>query len=321
MDIAIANATAQTYTLQDGDAGQVVKVRVSFTDDRGNHETLTSTPTGTVLPAVATEPRGLVVLALTGSLFATWQVPISDGGAAVSGYRVQWKPTYESWDTSSSVSEANTSHTITGVTAGTLYAVRVIATNDAGDSPPSREATGTPSTDPTAGVLPKIIGTAISGQALSVDTQGIKDGYSLTNPSFSYQWVKNDGDRSANIGGATASTYTPFGNDLGKIISVKVTFIDNSDSSKTLNQPADPTGGLQTQRDCDSGRRPGIRGRELQRGHRHPDAKHRPTCQSGGGLCQRVRHLSDLHALTGGAAHRAISIPLRTGGQLDLRSE
>ena len=241
VDIAIANATAQTYTLQDGDAGQVVKVRVSFTDDRGNHETLTSTPTGTVLPAVATEPRGLVVLALTGALFATCQVPISDGGAAVSGYRVQWKPTYESWETSSSVSEANTSHTITGVTAGTLYAVRVIATNDAGDSPPSREATGTPSTDPTAGVLPKIIGTAISGQALSVDTQGIKDGYSLTNPSFSYQWVKNDWDRSANIGGATASTYTPFGNDLGKIISVKVTFTDNSGSSKTLtSQPTQP---------------------------------------------------------------------------------
>ena len=52
-DAEINGATASTYTLADADAGKAVKVRVSFTDDAGNEESLTSTATG----AVATPPK------------------------------------------------------------------------------------------------------------------------------------------------------------------------------------------------------------------------------------------------------------------------
>ena len=44
-DSAIQGATASTYTLTDADQGKTVKVRVSFTDDAGNDETLTSAVT------------------------------------------------------------------------------------------------------------------------------------------------------------------------------------------------------------------------------------------------------------------------------------
>ena len=41
-DTDIQGATASTYTLSDADVGKTVKVRVSFTDDAGNRESLTS---------------------------------------------------------------------------------------------------------------------------------------------------------------------------------------------------------------------------------------------------------------------------------------
>ena len=49
-DTDIAGATASTHTLAEAEEGRTVKVRVSFTDDEGNAETLISAPTRAVLP-------------------------------------------------------------------------------------------------------------------------------------------------------------------------------------------------------------------------------------------------------------------------------
>ena len=51
-DVEINGATASTYTLVAADAGKAIKVQVSFTDDAGNDEEMTSAATG----AVATAP-------------------------------------------------------------------------------------------------------------------------------------------------------------------------------------------------------------------------------------------------------------------------
>ena len=47
-DVEINGATASTYTLADDDEGKTIRVRVSFTDDAGNNEMLTSAATGAV---------------------------------------------------------------------------------------------------------------------------------------------------------------------------------------------------------------------------------------------------------------------------------
>ena len=48
-DIDITSATDSSYTLADADdEGLAIKVKVSFTDDAGNEESLTSTATGSV---------------------------------------------------------------------------------------------------------------------------------------------------------------------------------------------------------------------------------------------------------------------------------
>ena len=48
-DTEIADATSSTYTLQSSDNGKVIKVRVSFTDDAGYEESLTSIGTSVVV--------------------------------------------------------------------------------------------------------------------------------------------------------------------------------------------------------------------------------------------------------------------------------
>ena len=55
-DAEINGANASTYTLADDDAGKTIKVRVSFTDDAGNDEQLTSAVTGAVTAAVVKPP-------------------------------------------------------------------------------------------------------------------------------------------------------------------------------------------------------------------------------------------------------------------------
>ena len=93
-------------------------------------------------------PRNL--RAATGNsaeLAASWDAPSSDGGSEITGYRVQWKESSGSWDTPANVSETTvtgTVHTITGLTDGTEYSVRVQAVNSEGGGETSPEATATP---------------------------------------------------------------------------------------------------------------------------------------------------------------------------------
>ena len=79
--------------------------------------------------SVTAQPTG------TGEIDLSWQEPDSDGGSTITSYTVQWKEASDSWDTSDDVSEAvttDTTYTITNLSPGVEYSVRVIATNSAG---------------------------------------------------------------------------------------------------------------------------------------------------------------------------------------------
>ncbi len=147
-DAEIGGQTGSTYTLTDEDVGKSIKVRVSFTDDADNEETLTSAATDTVAATKPGVPGHLDVFPHdTRALDVYWEAPASDGGSDITGYKVQWKESADSWETPADVSEetaSGTIHTITGLTDGVEYSVRVLATNGVGDSPPSVEQTGTP---------------------------------------------------------------------------------------------------------------------------------------------------------------------------------
>ena len=241
--------TGSTYTPGPADAGSTIQVDVSFTDDEGNNESLTSVATEAVAATAPTAPQSLSVA--TGDqgqeLEASWQAPSSNGGSAVTGYKVQWKAAADSWDTAADVSEATetgTTYTITDLTGGVEYAVRVIATNDVGNGPTSTEAKGTPAggvseqvvepenSAPTG--LPGISGTPQVDQTLTADTSPIDDADGLTNAIFEYQWIAGGAD----IGGATGASYTLTASEQGQTIQVRVTFTDDADNEETLTSEA-----------------------------------------------------------------------------------
>ena len=143
-DADISGATGVTYTLADDDEGKVIEVTVSFTDDAGNGETLTSAATDAVAAAEPTEPpdkpRGLSAAASNGQVVLTWDDPQDD---SITGYvilrRVRVNDT--GGDFSVLVADtgtAATTYTDSTVAASTTYTYRIKAINGAGTSERSR---------------------------------------------------------------------------------------------------------------------------------------------------------------------------------------
>ena len=193
-DAEITGATGDSYTLVDADFDKAVKVRVVFNDDDNNEETLTSVATAAVAAetAVPDAPQSLnVSLDDTGTLDVSWETPTSDGGSAITGYKVQWKSGSEDYDVSGGSTRqaeitdpASRTHTITGLTDGGEYTVRVIAVNDVGDGPPSDEATGTPrETTPPELATATVDGTTLTltyDEALDEASGQAADAFSVT---------------------------------------------------------------------------------------------------------------------------------------------
>ena len=90
---------------------------------------------------------------------------------------------------------------------------------------------------------PTISGTARVGQTLTADTSGIADADGLATVSYSYQWIRVQNLVGTEISGATASTYTPVADDVGKTIRVKVTFSDDAGNPENSISDAYPSGG------------------------------------------------------------------------------
>ena len=101
-DADISGATDSTYTLVDADAGKTIKVRVGFTDDAGNEETLTSSAT-TEVTAAAMEPgplTGFTVVdasdqTVVGALTAGATLTLEDPASGSYGIRVDTDPDVE----------------------------------------------------------------------------------------------------------------------------------------------------------------------------------------------------------------------------------
>ncbi len=86
--------------------------------------------------------------------------------------------------------------------------------------------------------LPTITGAAKVGQTLTASETGIADDDGLTNASFTWQWIANDGTADAEIAGATGATYTLTAAEEGKTIKVRATFTDDGGREETLESAA-----------------------------------------------------------------------------------
>jgi len=112
-------------------------------------------------PGVAT---GLTGVAGNGRVTLSWTAPASNGGAAISDYRVQYSSTNgTTWTTFADAVSATTTATVTGLTNGVSYVFRVAALNAAGaGAATAKSAAVTPRTVP--GVPTGLTATAVAGK-------------------------------------------------------------------------------------------------------------------------------------------------------------
>ena len=127
-------------------------------------------------------------------------------------------------------------YTLASADEGKTIKVRVSFTDDGGTQEtrtsdvtvavaaiPNSAATGAPA----------ISGTVQVGQTLTASTSNISDSDGLTNATFTYQWIANDGTEDTDIQDATGSTYTVGADDEDKTIKVRVSFTDDGGNQET----------------------------------------------------------------------------------------
>ena len=239
-DTAIPEATGSTYTLTDPEAGKAIKVRVSFTDDADNPESLTSAVTDVVAAASeantpATGTPTINGTAQVGETLAADTLDIADeDGMDNASFTYQWLA-----DDAEIAGAAGSTYTLADVDEGKTIKVQVSFTDDQGNEETrtsgATDAVAAPPTpnNPASGA-PTINGTAQVGETLTADTTGIADEDGLTNDTFTYQWLADD----TAIQGATNADYTLVEADEGKSIKVQVRFTDNAGHDETLTSTA-----------------------------------------------------------------------------------
>ena len=243
-DADISGATGQTYTLATADAGKTLKVRVSFTDDDGHAETLSSAATGEVQQPANVSATGLPTITGTPQVGETLTADTSGIGDAngLTGvqYAYQWVRNDGTSDTDISGATGQT-YTLATADAGKTVKVRVSFTDDDGHTETLTSAATGEVQQPTnvsATGLPTITGTPQVGETLTADTSGIGDANGLTGVQYAYQWVRNDGTSDTDISGATGQTYALAAADAGKTVKVRVSFTDDDGHSETLTSAA-----------------------------------------------------------------------------------
>ena len=257
-DADIAGATGATHTLTSSEQGKTVKVRVSFTDDGGNGESLTSP----AIDAVASPPTPLTASihdapeSHDGENSFTFELrfsetPVSDlsyktlrdhaftatGGTVTKARRidppgnVRWEITVEpSSDADVTIvlpetADCDDQGAICTEDGRMLSAEAALTVA----GPEEEEEQTPPENNPATGV-PTVSGTAQVGQTLTADVTGIADEDGLDNVSYAYQWLADDAD----IAGATGATHTLTSSEQGKAIKVRVSFTDDGGNDESL---------------------------------------------------------------------------------------
>ena len=264
MDIGL---NSDTYTLMADDEGKKVRVKVSFNDNGGTTETVTSDvypASGTITPGTPTNTAPTATDSLvttdedTAHHFAASEFNFddTDAGDTLASVTVVTLPAVGALAldgtavTAGKVVEAEDIGKLVFTPAqdanGTSYASFTFRVSDGTDESAadySMTVNVTAVNDAATGT-PMISGTAQVGEILTASTSGISDNDGLTNVSFTYQWVRVDSDGTSNEMdiGSNSDTYTLMADDEGKKVRVKVTFTDNGGTTETVTSDAYPSG-------------------------------------------------------------------------------
>ena len=242
-DAEINGATTPTYILVAADEGKAIKVQVSLTDDAGNEETLFSAATAAVAaepPPPNTPATGAPTITGTAQVGDTLTAVTTDIEDADGLDNVTF--TYQWLADDAEINGATVStYILVAADEGKAIKVQVSFTDDAGnDEELTSAATASVAARPNSPATgaPTISGTVQVRETLTASTSGIADTDGLTNVSYSYQWIRNDGSADTVIQGAAGSSYSLVDADEGKTIKVQVSFTDDARNEETLTSAA-----------------------------------------------------------------------------------
>ncbi len=185
---SLTNGTAYTFT-------------VAATNGVGTGATATSAlVTPATLPGA---PQNVTATAGNGQVTVTWAAPASNGGSAIVGYTVTpYIGTAAQAPTS--VGPSTVSTTITGLTNGTKYTFKVLATNGVGAGPVATSAAVTPATVP--GVPQSVTATAGNGQVTVTWTAPASTGGSAITGYTVTPYIGTTAQASTKLGASAIST-------------------------------------------------------------------------------------------------------------------
>ena len=257
---AIGGATGSTYELTGNEQGKTIQVKVTFTDDAENAETLTSEATAEVtaapVPLTASRPYSrfqsarhkgaddrpqvIVVFSLAVASFEKTTPSLSLTGAAVRSVRQHEEDGLDNawiFFLDPDGSDDIVFSLVTGqpcdsggicAEGGTTLSggVQVTLPGPDEEGEPDNPEPDDPNSPATG--APTINGTPQVEQTLTASTSDIDDADGLTNVSYSYQWIAGGTD----IDGATGSSYELTSSEQGQTIKVRVTFTDDRDNEE-----------------------------------------------------------------------------------------
>ena len=181
------------------------------------------------------KPTGLSATPSGGNqIDLSWTTPDSNGGSAITGYRIEVSTDDATWtDLVADTSSTTTTYSHTGLSVGDTRHYRVSAINVNGTGPASdiamatipSTATGVPAI--TAANAFRVPGLLTANKGTITDTDGVPD-----ESTFTWQWVQVDGMSETDIISATSQTYTLAAADAGKTIKVKASFTDTASNSE-----------------------------------------------------------------------------------------
>ena len=256
-DTDIEGATGSTYTVVDADEGETLKVRVDFTDDAGNEESLTSAATEVVAAAAELLTASFEGMPEThdGESAFTFRVAFSEPLSMMNGRRLRDDVVEVSAGQATSAGRVDRRRDLWELTVQPHSSADVTVTVAAGaacDSPAAvctkdgRALSNTisatvagpaderPEPNVPATGAPAIGGTPRVGDELTASTSGISDADGLADARFAYQWIRANSD----IQGATGSTYTAVEADEGERLKVRVSFTDDAGNAESVTSAA-----------------------------------------------------------------------------------
>ena len=267
-DTRISGATAATYAVVADDKDATLKVEVTFTDDDGTTETLTSAATTTVGSSIVwvtsdddvTEGNPAVwTLSRTGSATGTLRVKFNidpsggdfgltaaDGTTFPVGSTTEDETTFPAGSSTTQVSLStvdDSTHEADGTVSLAVlddgFSDGSYSTGEASEGQPefadltirdndNAAPTGVPTIDNP---------TPMAGETLTADASDINDpdGLTVTDATFTWQWIRVASDNTeTEITGATSETYTVGAADVGATLKVAASFTDDDGTKETV---------------------------------------------------------------------------------------